>query len=270
MKHSTNGINCMFGFVGLYKLEIPSSTCQSYGCTETESKHLCCPPNFCDCFRCSSVSLHYSDLRICNQPFVTFWCVPGITGFGLRVIFLSVYGSPKLLLIGLTVEIGKPYHKWDALPDPSMLWTCASLPKMGFLITYLLTPWCRVLPEQLTGLQLVKKFPPFHGTRMFITALTSVRPLSLSWVSPIQSIYPHPTSWRSILILSTHLLLGLPSGLFPSGFPTNNLHAPLSSPICATCPAHLIPKCPYIHTKLHRTMVRKVHHRTGHEGPERE
>ena len=25
--------------------------------------------------------------------------------------------------------------------------------------TYLLTPWCRVLPEQLTGLQLVKKFP---------------------------------------------------------------------------------------------------------------
>ena len=26
-----------------------------------------------------------------------------------------------------------------------------------------------------------------------------------------------PTSWRSILILSTHLRLGLPSGLFPSG-----------------------------------------------------
>ena len=27
--------------------------------------------------------------------------------------------------------------------------------------TYLLTPWCRVLLEQLTGLQLVKKFPHF-------------------------------------------------------------------------------------------------------------
>jgi len=25
--------------------------------------------------------------------------------------------------------------------------------------TYLLTPWCRVLLEKLTGLQLVKKFP---------------------------------------------------------------------------------------------------------------
>jgi len=42
-------------------------------------------------------------------------------------------------------------------------------------ITYLLTPWCRVLHEQLTGLQLLKKFPAFHGTRRFITALTSVR-----------------------------------------------------------------------------------------------
>ena len=56
---------------------------------------------------------------------------------------------------------------------------------------------------------------------------------------PAQSS-PHPTSWRSILILSTYLRLGLPSGLFPSGFPTKTLYAPLSSPICATCPAHLI------------------------------
>ena len=73
---------------------------------------------------------------------------------------------------------------------------------------YLLTPQCRVLLEKLTGLQLVRKFPTFHGARRFITALTSVRHLSLSWASPIQSIYPHPTSWRSILILSTYLYLG--------------------------------------------------------------
>ena len=109
-----------------------------------------------------------------------------------------------------------------------------------FPIPYLLTPWCRVLLEKLTGLQLVKKFPAFHETRRFITALTSVRHLSLSWASPIQSIYPHPTSSRSVLILSTHLCLGLPSGLLPSGFPTKTLYTPLSSPIRATCPAHLI------------------------------
>ena len=105
---------------------------------------------------------------------------------------------------------------------------------------YLLTPRCRVLLEKLTGLQLLKKFPAFHGTRRLITALTSVRHLSLSWASPVQSIYPHPTSWRSILILSTHLRLGLPSGLLPSGFHTKTLNIPLSSPIGATCPAHLI------------------------------
>ena len=85
-----------------------------------------------------------------------------------------------------------------------------------------------------------QEIPHIHGTRRFITALTSVRHPSLSCASPIQSIYPHPTSWRFILILSTHLRLGPPSGLFPSCFPTKTLYAPLSSPIRATCPAHLI------------------------------
>ena len=100
----------------------------------------------------------------------------------------------------------------------------------GARVTYLLTPWYRVLLEKLTGLQLVKKFPAFHGTRRFITALTSVRHLSLSWASPIQSTNPHPTSWGSILILSTHLRLGLPSGLFPSGFPIKTLNTPSPHP----------------------------------------
>jgi len=100
----------------------------------------------------------------------------------------------------------------------------------GEAVTYLLTPRCRVPLEKLTGLQLVKKFPAFHGTRRFITALTRVRQLSISWANPIQSIYPHPTSWRFILILSTHLCLGLPSGLIPSGFPTKTLYTPSHHP----------------------------------------
>ena len=98
------------------------------------------------------------------------------------------------------------------------------------LPTYLLTPWCKVLLEKLTGLLLVKKFPTFHRTRRFITALTSVRHLSLSWASPNQSIYPHPTSWRSILILFTHLGLGLTGGSFPPVSPPRTFTAPSPHP----------------------------------------
>ena len=51
---------------------------------------------------------------------------------------------------------------------------------------------------------------------------------------------PHSTSWRSILILSSHPHLGIPSSLLPSGFPSKTLYMPLLSPIHATYPAHLI------------------------------
>ena len=108
--------------------------------------------------------------------------------------------------------------------DTELVFCCYERQQEG---STLLTPWCRVLLEKLTGLQLVKKFPAFHGTRKFITALTSVHQLSLSWASPIQSIHPHPTSWRSILILSTHLRLGHPSGLLSSGFPSKTIYTHL-------------------------------------------
>jgi hypothetical protein len=49
-------------------------------------------------------------------------------------------------------------------------------------------------------------------------------------LSPINPVYTTQSYLRSILILSTHLHLGLPSGLFPSGFPTNILYAFLFSP----------------------------------------
>jgi len=75
----------------------------------------------------------------------------------------------------------------------------------------------RVLVKKPTGPQLVKKFPAFYGSRNLITAFTRARHLSLSSARSIQSMPSHPTSWRSILILSLHLRLGFPNGLFPSG-----------------------------------------------------
>ena len=106
---------------------------------------------------------------------------------------------------------------------------------------------CRLKPATRTPLQpnhtetpASQEIPRISRNPKVHYRTTRVRHLSLSWASPIQSIYQHPTSWWSILILSTHLRLGLPSGLLPSGFPTKTLCTPLSSPIRATCPAHLI------------------------------
>ena len=109
------------------------------------------------------------------------------------------------------------------------------------VLTYLLTYFKQQsLLEEVTGVQLVKKFPACYEARSFITALASLLHLSISWASSIQSIPSHPTSWRFILILSSHLHLCLPNGFFPSGFPTKTLHMSVLSPIHATCPTHPI------------------------------
>ena len=94
----------------------------------------------------------------------------------------------------------------------------------------LLTPWSKVLLEKLTSSQRVTKFPTFYGTSRFITAFISACYASLSWARSIKSMLPHPTSWRTILILSSHLCLVLSSGFFHSGFPTKTLYTPLLSP----------------------------------------
>jgi hypothetical protein len=86
-------------------------------------------------------------------------------------------------------------------------------------ITEIYTELLSICPN-ITSKFCITKLTPCARTWRFITALTTARHRSLSWDSRIQSTPPKPISLRSILIPSYHLRLGLPSGLFPSGFPT--------------------------------------------------
>ena len=73
-------------------------------------------------------------------------------------------------------------------------------------------------------------------------------PIMTQW---IQSTPSNPTSWRSSLILFSHLLLGLPSGLLSSELPTNTLDSNFIYIYIYIC-AHAKCRISYKHTKYTR------------------
>ena len=74
-----------------------------------------------------------------------------------------------------------------------------------------------------------QEIPHILCNPLFIASFTGARHLSLSCARSIQSMPSNRTSWKFILILSSHLRLDLPSGSFPQVSPSK-LCIQLSSP----------------------------------------
>jgi hypothetical protein len=84
-------------------------------------------------------------------------------------------------------------------------------------------------PQPVTGIDLL-----FYGAQMFIAMFTRAHHWYLSIPYYLIIFF-----LRSIVILLSHLYLGLPSDVFPSGYPTKTTYAFVFSFMHAMCPSHL-------------------------------
>ena len=101
------------------------------------------------------------------------------------------------------------------------------------LLTYLLTPWSRVPLEKLTGFAANQEIPRILWNPKVHYRTHKRRPP----VPILSQLHPVPTTPSHFLKIHLNIILpsslGLPNGLFPSGFPHQNLVH--TSPFLHTC-----------------------------------
>jgi hypothetical protein len=86
-----------------------------------------------------------------------------------------------------------------------MLWPCSYIYRN--LLTYLLTPWCRILFKQLIVTQLVKKYPAFLWNPKVHYRVHTSPPLDpiLSQLNPVRHIDPYlPKVHFNVILPPTH------------------------------------------------------------------
>ena len=81
-------------------------------------------------------------------------------------------------------------------------------------------------------------FLAFYRNRRFITVFKTDNYFFLSLTASSQFTSGHLIPWSSILILYSHLCLGVWWGFFPSGFPTKTLYTPLPHTCQMLYPSH--------------------------------